>query len=223
MRRVGVVFAALVAAAVLLSSSHASAAPTPSNQDFAIGSHEAVGSFFYFRFEFSARSGSSGEAPSGDFFLEFGETGRPPTFKIDGPVTCLAVEGNAAVIGIASSVGGGPGNATVVVHDAAGTQADPQDVIGFFTVGGPTGPTCPAPSSLPPLFPCCDNFWGSQFLGFLGAEGTEITVRDAPRLPTTKPECKNGGWKTYGIFKNQGDCVSFVATGGKNPPGKETG
>ena len=210
-------FAALVAAAGLLSSSHASAAPTSSNQDFAIGSHQAVGSF-YFRFEFLARSGSSGEAPSGDFFLEFGETGRAPTFKIDGPVTCLAVEGNAAVIGIASSVAGGPGHATVVVHDAAGTQADPQDVIAFFTTAGPTGSACPAPSSLPPLFPCCDNFWGSQFLGFLGAEGTEITVHDAPRLPTTKPKCKNGGWKTFGVFKNQGDCVSFVATKGKNPP-----
>jgi hypothetical protein len=29
----------------------------------------------------------------------------------------------------------------------------------------------------------------------------------------------NGGWQTFGIFKNQGDCVSFVATGGKNGPG----
>jgi len=30
---------------------------------------------------------------------------------------------------------------------------------------------------------------------------------------------KNGGWQTYRVFKNQGDGVSFVATGGKNPPG----
>jgi hypothetical protein len=43
-------------------------------------------------------------------------------------------------------------------------------------------------------------------------------------LPTTKDECKNGGWETFTgfqgqtIFKNQGDCVSFVATGGKNQP-----
>jgi len=43
-------------------------------------------------------------------------------------------------------------------------------------------------------------------------------------LETSYPEantplsCKNGGWQTYGIFKNQGDCVSYVATGGKNPP-----
>ena len=39
-----------------------------------------------------------------------------------------------------------------------------------------------------------------------------------PALPTLKEQCKNGGWKSYGVFKNQGDCVSFVATGGKNPP-----
>jgi hypothetical protein len=38
-------------------------------------------------------------------------------------------------------------------------------------------------------------------------------------LPTDQDQCKHGGWQTFGIFKNQGDCVSFVATGGKNPPG----
>ena len=32
-------------------------------------------------------------------------------------------------------------------------------------------------------------------------------------------QCKDGGWKSFGtLFKNQGDCVSFFATGGKNPP-----
>jgi hypothetical protein len=36
--------------------------------------------------------------------------------------------------------------------------------------------------------------------------------------PETKQECKNGGWQIFGVFKNQGDCVSFVATGGRNPP-----
>jgi hypothetical protein len=37
-------------------------------------------------------------------------------------------------------------------------------------------------------------------------------------LPTTKDECKDGGWETFGVFKNQGDCVSFVASLGKNLP-----
>jgi hypothetical protein len=39
--------------------------------------------------------------------------------------------------------------------------------------------------------------------------------------PTSKNQCKNGGWANFtnpGPFKNQGDCVSFVATHGKNGP-----
>jgi hypothetical protein len=37
--------------------------------------------------------------------------------------------------------------------------------------------------------------------------------------PTSKSQCRHGGWKVFGtMFKNQGDCVSFVATGGKNLP-----
>lgn len=35
-------------------------------------------------------------------------------------------------------------------------------------------------------------------------------------LPTKTDECKNGGWQSFGAFKNQGDCVSFVATKGRN-------
>jgi hypothetical protein len=39
-----------------------------------------------------------------------------------------------------------------------------------------------------------------------------------PPPPTSKDQCKNGGWRSFSQFKNQGDCVSFGATGGKNPP-----
>src|SRR5205823_5299008 len=28
--------------------------------------------------------------------------------------------------------------------------------------------------------------------------------------PTSKDQCKNGGWQNYPQFKNQGQCVSFV-------------
>jgi hypothetical protein len=35
-----------------------------------------------------------------------------------------------------------------------------------------------------------------------------------PSLPTSKDECKDDGWKAFGIFKNQGECVKFVSTGG---------
>jgi hypothetical protein len=39
-------------------------------------------------------------------------------------------------------------------------------------------------------------------------------------LPTTADQRKDGGWQSFGeTFKNQGDCVSFVAGNGKRPPG----
>jgi len=47
----------------------------------------------------------------------------------------------------------------------------------------------------------------------------DVTVVDAQSFPTSKDQCKNGGWRNFPGFKNQGDCVSYVATGGKNPPG----
>jgi hypothetical protein len=37
-------------------------------------------------------------------------------------------------------------------------------------------------------------------------------------MPESKDDCKKGKWQDYGeIFKNQGDCVSWVATNGRNP------
>jgi hypothetical protein len=44
---------------------------------------------------------------------------------------------------------------------------------------------------------------------------------DAPQ-PVGKEFCKKGGWQDFpGLeFHNQGDCVSFFATGGKNEPGQ---
>ena len=39
-----------------------------------------------------------------------------------------------------------------------------------------------------------------------------------PPPPTRKNQCKHGGWKSFGtMFKNQGDCVSYLATGGLPP------
>jgi hypothetical protein len=31
--------------------------------------------------------------------------------------------------------------------------------------------------------------------------------------PTDKSQCMDGGWKKYGLFKNQGDCISYVENG----------
>jgi hypothetical protein len=51
----------------------------------------------------------------------------------------------------------------------------------------------------------------------VAADGVQFndTVYDFElgRRPTTKDECKNDGWRTFNdpAFKNQGDCVSYVA------------
>lgn len=45
-----------------------------------------------------------------------------------------------------------------------------------------------------------------------------VTVNNTP---DNKDDCKKDGWESFGVFKNQGDCVSFVATGGKNLPAGE--
>lgn len=39
-------------------------------------------------------------------------------------------------------------------------------------------------------------------------------------MPTAKWQCMATLWRRFGVFKNQGDCVSFVATRGKNPPAR---
>lgn len=60
-------------------------------------------------------------------------------------------------------------------------------------------------------------------IGSSNSATVTIADNDDPRpvpgtMPTSKDECKKGGWQSFGVFKNQGDCVSWVATGGKNPP-----
>jgi hypothetical protein len=68
----------------------------------------------------------------------------------------------------------------------------------------------------------------NQFDGNVDAFGIATSSFDTtydfePNLPTptSKDQCKSGGWRNYADangtpFKNQGDCVSYVATGGKN-------
>ena len=44
----------------------------------------------------------------------------------------------------------------------------------------------------------------------------QISITDAPALPTSRDDCKNGGWRSFGAtFQNQGQCVAFVQRGPK--------
>jgi 6-phosphogluconolactonase len=42
---------------------------------------------------------------------------------------------------------------------------------------------------------------------------TDIAVGPVPRVPTTKAQCKNAGWRNFPQFKNEGQCIAFVNHG----------
>jgi hypothetical protein len=155
-------------------------------QDSVVGSGEIPRPF---AFDIDARSGPSGENPTGTAGLRLAGF---PALAVQGPVTCLTVSGNRAVIGIANTLGTAFVAAFLEVTD--GTT----DSLGFLILDQvPT--ICPATvSSQVPL----------QF--------GSIVVTDAQPLPISKDQCKNGGWRTFGdTFKNQGQCVAFVQHGPK--------
>jgi hypothetical protein len=200
-----------------------SAAQAPAG-DSVVG-HGTV--FTAFSITISASSGPSGEQPSGTYR----SGGGTPTssYAFDGAVTCLKVTGNIAVVGVYGTYSrrfGDPTRPPILVQDAAAyvylrdngpdiADATPDGISDPFMSGQPpvaSSPPTDCAAQLPPPANMCDCFLSGG-----------VTITDAPPpLPTSKDECKNGGWRSFGVFKYQGDCVSFVATGGKNPPAGST-
>jgi hypothetical protein len=137
------------------------------------------------------------------------------------------------VLGISASPSsvttGGSSTVTAdVTHDSAGTDTSTSATISNGTViafatdfgilsantAGTSGGkaavalTSPAPGT-------------ANVSATLDSQTVSTTVSfTSPPVPTSADQCKKGGWQSYGIFENQGDCISFVATHGKNPPGR---
>jgi hypothetical protein len=181
MRRILVVAAvALVAAAI---APFPSAAQTPV-QDSVSGDVTLGGDSTIHRLTIDARSGPSGEDP----------TGTVSTSGIDGQfsgtVTCLNVVGNDATV--VYRVPGFQQPSAVEIVDFAGTPGQP-DVVAFPILSDPADCRS-APTR--PRFP-------------VAITSGDLVVTDAPPFPTSIDQCRNGGWRNYG-FSNQGRCVAFV-------------
>ncbi len=144
----------------------------------------------------SAHSGPSGQDPSGT--ASFTVSGF---LHVSGPVTCLNVTGpdkgggtlTAPTTAVLKFQDPSVGVVEVTAVDRGGGGAD---IFEAFPVG-----TFPSDCSTP-----------------LSGGETSLTngravVFDAPLVPTSKNECKNGGWRNFPQFKSQGDCVSFVENG----------
>jgi hypothetical protein len=133
---------------------------------------------------FDVRSGPNGENPTGE--ARCGEL-------FFGPVSCLHVTGNVALLIANSLLSIGPIGARVTDR---GTGIE--DILEAFPTALAEGGGCPTPLS------------GYIPLAFTG----DLVVVDAPPAPTSKDQCKNGGYTAYG-FKNPGQCIAFVERGPK--------
>jgi hypothetical protein len=167
-------------------------AASPAAQAQSVGEDSVTGSGTgnLYSFALDAHSGPSGENPSGT--AGFWITGDLD-FGVRGPVTCLVVQGKRAVIGIANDPGGTTDRGTLF------EVTDNPDTFTFRTLVAPPA-DCSGPVTNPP-FP---------------VETGDITIIDGHQFPTSKDQCKNGGWRNFGsTFRNQGQCVAFVERGPK--------
>jgi hypothetical protein len=210
-----------VAAAFAVSIGPAAGAQAPAGDSVVgqLGDRDYLGAPASFLIE--VRSGPSGERPTGMAEADYGVYPSFWAARVDtgGAVTCLSVTGDTAVVGFSGfDIDNGrtaprptAGLVRVVDRGGPGTALDR---VEWQRVAGPIfGPPIPGPtdcSSYAPRFPIVQ--------GPLANDTGDIVVTDAQPLPTSKDQCKHDGWKTFGVFKNQGACVSFVASGGKNPP-----
>lgn len=162
------------------------------------------------------------EANSGDGVLTGSTEGGAPFPTVAGLTATFALPTNLA--GAFFSDTAPLGNYTVTARDAGGNVLETLVILS---------------GQLPPASTCtvdgCGIWVGfdrpqadisSITFGPSSSFGDAFAIDDlrfnADVIPMTADDCKKGGWKLFHIdgatFKNQGDCVSFVATGGKNQP-----
>jgi len=155
-----------------------------------------------------AHSGPAGENPVGGVRWNFGHGTPSSSSNGYGSVTCLSVDGNVAVVGFTGSelIFGQvlvlPAAGLIRATDRGGPDSA-QDIFEFDFEYGDLSDQIPLPG------PTDCTFAGPPGAAGANEEG-DLTVADTRPLPTTKDQCRNGGWRTFGIFENQGDCVSSV-------------
>jgi hypothetical protein len=195
----------LALAALALAPSASASVPTDTVSVTGSGEFASPGIAPISAIDINAQSGTSGQNPSGS--VQFTVAG---SILVSGPVTCLSVTG--------PDRGGGTSTApttailgfddqtflheiqTYEIVDNGGNGADTMTLVALGR----------APTDCFPATPT-----GAQ----LTLTNGRAVVFDAPVLPTSIEQCMNGGWQTFGLFKNQGGCVSFVASNGRSQPG----
>jgi hypothetical protein len=182
----------VVALGAVLVLPDAASAQVPT-RDSVVGSG-AYGTFTYYSVDVS--SGPAGEDPTGQSTSVLYDTWTFQSSSVD----CLHVSGNIGTYAgaLAPNYFGYTYYKVTVVDN--GPTGSPPDTVGTHALNTPLD---------------CTEPLGPEFTVTLTSG--DVVVVDAPALPTSKEQCKNGGWRNFASFKHQGECVSAVATGAKGP------
>jgi len=170
--------------AATLACAGASEAQVPA-QDSVTGTAAIGFGRDFVRFTFDVHSGPAGDNSTGTVALE-----GPLVVGGSLPVNCLGVRQNRATMHLPAPPTGGPLAGLVISVEDNGPIGDR---IEWRPVVGSLPSDCLPPSGV----------FGSP------TSAGDVTVVDASASPTSKDQCKDGGWRVYGVFKNQGDCVSY--------------
>lgn len=161
-----------------------------------------VGPPFFNSINISAHSDPSGQNAAGTASFILGPA------ILSGTVTCLSVTGPDQGGGTAAA----PTNAVLNFVNTTGTFFVGSVItVGLIDNGGngtdvmSAAPLGRSPTDCSPLAP-------SPEISLTMSQGRAV-VYDAPTMPTSKEQCMDGGWQSFGVFKNQGECIEFVETG----------
>jgi hypothetical protein len=161
----------------------------------------------FVKLNITAQSGTSGQNASGT--VSFGvpiQDPRPGVVPFAGSVTCLSVTGPDRGAGAPGS----PATAVLNFQDTTGPFSGSVLTLELVDNGGNGADIIGAsvPFVNPPRSPTdCSPLVGAPSENLTNGRAT---VFDAPLLPSTKAQCKHGGWRNYSQFKSQGQCVAFV-------------
>jgi hypothetical protein len=128
-------------------------------------------------------------------------------------VTCLSASGHTAIVGFtgwhSTYYGWGETYPTAGLIRAVdgGGAGSKLDSLEFASTTGPQdGAPIPGPTT-------CSSYPGpySEPHGPIVNNQGDLVVTDGPPLPESNADCAGAGWRSYGFFKTQADCVSFAA------------
>ena len=154
------------------------------------GDHFVVDDFALYDIRIDAFSGPSGENAGGS--ASFGVIVQPG-LSASGSVGCLKVTGNTAIIRMEPGLFGFPTILRLVDNGGGGA-----DTLQYYPLFPEFGEDLNCETGAP-------GYFGGRVDG-------RVQIIDAPPLPTSKDQCRNGAWSALG-FTNQGLCIKAVPRG----------